>query len=92
MAENIELTNHRIKLDQIDLEIIKLMAKRMNITIQIGHLKSKNNIPIYQENRWNTVLKERMEFGEKMNLDQHFIKKYMEIVHEESIRIQKQNQ
>jgi chorismate mutase len=78
----------RIDIDTLDNELLKLIAKRLKIVGEIGELKKTNNISIYQKNRWEKLLNDRIELGKQLDLDSEFIKEQMNIIHKESIRIQ----
>jgi chorismate mutase len=81
--ENIE--NLRQKIDEIDLELLQLLARRMRIADDIGRYKHRNNISILQSARWNEVLQKGVTEGEKRGLSAPFIEKWLSAVHQESI-------
>jgi chorismate mutase len=45
-------------------------------------------VTIFQLERWEKILKNRSFLGEKVGLSEPFIKKILELLHQESIRIQ----
>jgi chorismate mutase len=81
--ENIE--NLRQKIDEIDLEMLQLLARRMRISDDIGRYKLRNNISILQTARWNEILQKGIEQGESRGLSPVFIEKWLSAVHQESI-------
>ncbi len=84
--ENLE--NLRRQIDEVDDEIVMLLSQRMKISARIGGFKEKNNIALYQPERWNQVVNRYLEKGEMMNVDKKFISVLLNAIHEESIRIQ----
>ena len=78
----------RRNIDKIDAELIDILAKRMRIIEEIGHYKKENNIAVLQIRRWRQMIVDRLGIGSKLNLDKEFILKLLQLVHEESIRIQ----
>jgi len=60
----------------------------MAIIQKIGEYKSQNNVTILQLERWEKILSNRTFLAEKVGLSDDFIKKILELVHQESIRIQ----
>lgn len=74
-----QLDNLRNQIDKIDKSIIFLLAKRMKIVKNIGLLKKKQSIPIFDSVRWQKVIKSK----------KGFIKKIYSIVHDEALRIEK---
>ncbi len=69
----------RTQIDAVDESIVTLLAKRMEAVKKIGRLKKKNNISVFDELRWQKVIKSK----------KGFIKKIYNIVHDEALRIEK---
>ncbi len=82
------LQTYRRQIDEVDHQILELMARRMSMVEQIGWLKKENDITVLQIRRWHAIYKDRMIRGKDLNLDAAFIKKILELVHKESIDIQ----
>lgn len=78
----------REKIDKIDTEIIGLLGKRMQISRQVSHIKKQKNMSVLQINRWDKLLKERMQQAEPKGLNGEFIKEIFEQIHKESVFIQ----
>ena len=78
----------RNDIDKIDIELLNLLKKRMEVVIKIGNQKRKNNITIYQVKRWNTIINERTELARKLGLNNEFVLKMLRLVHDESILLQ----
>lgn len=81
--ENIE--NLRHKIDEVDLELLNLLARRMRIAEDIGRYKSRNNISILQTLRWNEILERGYAQGRQRGLNDEFIERFLSAVHQESI-------
>ena len=75
-------------IDELDEELINKFASRMNIIEKIGEFKKQNNVTILQLERWESILKNRTFLAEKVGLNDQFVKKMLELIHQESIRIQ----
>ncbi len=82
------LSTLREQINQLDDELITLLAQRMKIADKIGEYKKNNNITILQTNRWNTILERAFRTGESLGLSKEFITKYFDAVHLESINHQ----
>ena len=87
-TENISVL--RKEIDELDTQLLQLLAKRMGISREIGTYKKEHNMPILQSNRYDEILKSRRERGEQMDLDGEFVNKIMTSIHEESVRVQMQ--
>lgn len=82
------LDQFRERIDALDYQLLELLSKRMHIVEQIGEYKLQNEVTIFQLRRWLNIIKTRQEFGQKIGLDEHFVKKLLQLVHRESIRKQ----
>lgn len=66
----------RTKLDDIDLEIIKLYEKRMEIVKDVINFKINNNLPILDSSRESKMLENNLK---KIN-NQEFKKYYQDVL------------
>jgi chorismate mutase len=83
-----ELQMLRSKIDKIDSSLLHSLAERIDTIHEIGAYKKENNITIFQLERWKEILATRSAIGEELGLDRNFIKKLLQLMHKESIRIQ----
>ncbi|MBL4594807.1 MAG: bifunctional 3-deoxy-7-phosphoheptulonate synthase/chorismate mutase type II [Flavobacteriales bacterium] len=83
-----KLEQLRTVIDELDEELINKFASRMEIIKKIGEYKHENNVTILQLERWEQILKNRSFLADKVGLSDDFIKKMLELVHQESIRVQ----
>jgi len=81
--EHIE--NIRHKIDEVDLELMNLLARRMRLAEDIGRYKKRNNIAILQAARWNEILEKAYKQGRERGLTDPFVEKFLTAVHQESI-------
>ncbi len=82
------LSDLRGKIDQIDQELIALIGERMQVAEAIGKIKKEKHITILQPERWNEIKKQYSEGAGQNSLSEEFIEKYLEALHQESIRRQ----
>lgn len=83
-----ELLMYRSEIDVLDNNIIENIAKRMKLSQKIGDYKRDHNIKILQINRWEEMLQNRVMKGSSLGLSQNFIRKFLDVLHQESIDIQ----
>ena len=92
LRENVQTTENisvlRKQIDEIDEQLLTILAKRNRISMEIGTYKKENNMPVLQTGRYNEILEKRAHMGEAMNLDKEFVFAIMKAIHEESVRIQ----
>ncbi len=88
-SDNTDFTNTlerlREKIDRVDDDIIKTLARRMRIVAEIGQYKKRNNVSILQPERWNEIITSRVKAGVGSNLTEGFIRKLYRCIHAESI-------
>jgi len=83
-----KLENLRGRIDEIDHEIMEVLAQRMSIVKQIGQYKKENKVTALQINRWAQIMDDRSRLAEKLSLDDTFIKSLFQLIHEDSVRQQ----
>ena len=82
------LSRLRQRIDNLDNDLISLLAERMRVSREIGHYKKENNMPVLQTHRYDEILTKRMEQAAKMGMSTHFMKSILEAIHEESVQQQ----
>jgi chorismate mutase len=78
----------RLEIDRVDNEILKLLARRMDKSKRIALQKMKDNISLFQPERWEEVVRSRVEDGAAYNLSEDFVLRLYQLIHEESLRVQ----
>lgn len=82
------LASLRQQIDQINDEILELLAKRMRITCEIGQYKKEHKMPVIQQNRYNDLMERLVKNGEELGMSEEFIRNILVAIHEESVRQQ----
>ncbi|MFB6343832.1 bifunctional 3-deoxy-7-phosphoheptulonate synthase/chorismate mutase type II [Saccharicrinis sp. FJH2] len=83
-----DLSILRRNIDELDDQLLEVLAKRMRISREIGQFKKENNMTILQTARYDEILQKRVEQGSELGLSSDFMIKLLKGVHEESIRHQ----
>jgi chorismate mutase len=83
-----DLAGLRGEIDDIDAELLQLLARRMEVSAQIGEYKKQNNVTVVQMDRWKHVLEELTAMGQELGLSPVLINKVFEAVHQASIERQ----
>ena len=78
----------RLDIDNIDAEVIQLIAKRMEVVNEIGKYKRENGVTILQMNRWNEIFDNRVMKTIEAGLSKEFAHAFIQCIHNESIREQ----
>jgi chorismate mutase len=82
------LNELRQQIDEIDNELLAILAKRMCVSKKIGQYKKEHNMPVLQTVRYDEILEKRITEAEKMGMGNSFMKTVLEAIHEESIHQQ----
>lgn len=85
---NDNLTGLRKQIDNLDDQLMELLARRMQVCREIGEYKKAHNMTVRQANRYDEILNKRAVQGKLSNMSQDFITKVFENIHEESVRQQ----
>ncbi len=90
LSHQTQLEYLRAEIDHIDEELLNLLSNRMKIAREIGKYKRENNITILQWKRWNEIIKRSTGKAEDLALNEAFIMRYLQAIHDESIDQQEQ--
>jgi len=82
------MENCRSAIDEIDEEIITLIAERMQLVKEIGTIKKEKNVAVLQPERFRALREALQHRGAKNELSAEFIALFLEAVHQESINQQ----
>ena len=88
MTGLMQLEYLRQLMDSLDTEIIDLVAKRMELSEQMGEVKRACNMTAFQPGRWREIVESRSERAAAQSLSKEFIIELYEKIHHESIRKQ----
>jgi len=85
-----ELGVMRSDIDDLDAELVRLLAKRMELVAHIGRFKKANGITILQRKRWEQIMKRFLEMSAQLGLREDFARQIITRIHEESIKRQEE--
>lgn len=78
----------RQQIDELDNQLMDLLAKRMRVCREIGQYKKEHNMTVLQSDRYSEILEKRGAQGESCGLSAECVAKIFEQIHEESVRQQ----
>lgn len=78
----------RAGIDEVDDSLMALLGRRMEYSREIGKIKKDNNVTIVQGSRRDAVLRDMLSKGKEAGLREDFVRKFFELVHDESVQIQ----
>ena len=82
------LNNLRDQIDRLDNELLHTLKLRKEVVVKIANAKLEQKITALQRNRFDKLMKERIDAGKKLGLDELFIKEIFDSIHDQSIKLQ----
>ncbi|NDW19050.1 3-deoxy-7-phosphoheptulonate synthase [Dysgonomonas sp. 216] len=83
-----DLSHLRKQIDELDDQLLELLAKRMRVSCEIGTFKKEHNMLIVQTGRYGEILSKRIAQATEMGMNPEFMRVVLEAIHEESVRQQ----
>ncbi len=83
-----EILKLRRQIDELDEQVMDVLAKRMSVCREIGQYKKEHNITVLQARRYNEILDKLGAQGAVCGMSANFVKKIYAEIHEESVRQQ----
>jgi chorismate mutase len=78
----------REQIDHVDKELFEILAQRMEIVEKMGLYKKKNNVTVFQKNRWQEISETRSKWAEELGLNPEFMWDLFKLIHDASIKRQ----
>lgn len=79
-----ELDRLREDIDKTDQDLVELLAKRFNLTKEVGIYKKSSGDTIHQGNRWEEVLKKLELLAQQNQLPFELLESIWDTIHEYS--------
>jgi len=78
----------RSRIDRIDSKIIELLGRRMAVARRLGVYKRRQGVSLFQPGRYEEILQSRVAAGAKVELEEEFVTRVYQHIHEEALRHQ----
>lgn len=82
------LNNLRNQIDRLDNELLHTLKLRKDVVEKIANAKIEQKITALQRNRFDQLMKERMDAGKSLGLEELFIKEIFDAIHDQSVKLQ----
>jgi len=86
-----DIEEHRKKIEEITLEMIKLLKTRTNIAKQIGDAKASLGMTVTDEEREDALRSQVTKLCKEIDLDQSTALKFLNFLFNESVKVQSDN-
>ncbi len=80
-----ELESLRVKITELDSQLLQLLADRQKLTNQVAETKVKNHIPVRDQKREEQLLVRLIKQGKEVGLDPHYVTQLFHVVIEDSV-------
>lgn len=79
----------RQQIDALDVQIIELLAKRIQYVRQAGEYKQGHALPALDENRWQQATAARLEQARQLGLPEELIGQIYELIHSYTLQVER---
>ena len=79
-----QLAELRAQIDQLDQELLQLLAKRLEVVHKVGEVKQQHGLPIYVPQRESEMLQRKREAAEQLGLSPDLIEDILRRIMRES--------
>jgi len=83
-----DLAELRGEIDDIDGELLQLLARRMGVSARIGEYKKRHGVTVVQMDRWKKILADHIQTGNELGLSEKLVTDIFEAIHQASIQRQ----
>ena len=83
-----ELAPFRRRIDELDREIVRLLAERFAVVREVAALKQRRNIPVLLPERIEEVKEQAAARGAPMGVDPDFLRRLYGCIIDEACRIE----
>jgi 3-deoxy-7-phosphoheptulonate synthase len=80
LMESLGIPSLRDEIDRIDRELLKLIARRLRSSVDIGQIKASKNLPMESPSREAELIAEARQDAEAMGLEPDYIEDIMRVV------------
>ena len=84
-AQQDSLQMYRKNIDSLDLKLIQVLGKRMEVVTAVGKYKAAHQIAPLQPKRYGEIVAKNILLGKKEQLSETFIRSLMDAIHNESL-------
>ena len=78
----------RSRIDDIDRQLLSLLADRQKASREIADIKQRENMTVFQPKRWSELLDNRTAQAKELGLDPAFVKDLYQKIHAQSVKDQ----
>lgn len=81
-----DLGNSRHRIDQVDKQIVQLLAQRFSLVKEVKSIKQATNYPFKDEDRWQQIKNQLDLLAQQNDLDSDGIRAIFDQIHKYALR------
>jgi chorismate mutase len=78
----------RKRIDELDAELLAIIASRLETVAAIGNYKAQQKLPPLDTDRWQEVLENRLQQAQELGLAEDFVRSLYELIHAHALQIE----
>jgi chorismate mutase/prephenate dehydratase len=82
------LNEYRKRIDELDAQLLAILAERRQIVMKIGEYKKQKGLPPLDPKRWEQVLQSKTELAKDLDVSPDFIRELYNLIHEYSLSLE----
>lgn len=86
-----DLDSYRKQIDEIDEQLVKLIAQRMQVVGNVAKYKKAHGLPALDEARWQQVLANKQQLAANFGISTELITEIYELIHKEALKLENIN-
>lgn len=83
-----QLNAWREQIDALDAQLLKILAERRHIVLQIGEYKKERGLAPLDEKRWEQVLQSKIALAKDLDVSPEFIRALYNLIHDYSLELE----
>lgn len=83
-----ELIALRQYIDNLDEELLQLLARRMQSVQKVGTYKKERGMPPLDQQRWQSLLEKRRAQAQELHLSEEFVTHLFELIHAYALKLE----
>ncbi len=78
--DNERIEQLRVDIDDVNAELLDLLERRLDLSVQVGEIKQKAGLPLYSEEREQDLLKRFRAQAVERGIDPDYVEELMAVV------------
>lgn len=90
LPPQLNLSDLRQEIDEVDTQLIAVLAHRLELVKYVGKYKKQHNLPPLSPERWQEVVTTRIKLAKAKGINEHFMSIILEAIHNHALELEKE--